>query len=267
MIKKRSNILCDGHLVPMGKPGKDPKDSPSYRPVTLFSVYRKTLSTVIIGRIDEQLERALAGTQYAYRKNRSTEDVAIAHKYLLAAAKRNSLEIISIGIDMSKAFDTVNRQKLITILKEKDFEEGDISLIEILLNNTTLRIKRGKEIGNPFKTTIGVPQGDGLSPKLFTLYLNEALNEINAKIDQLNREDHDYFGHDWRPNTYGHDYARRPQRYVPLHIEYADDVDFLCSSKEEAPRILRIAKTVLGTYNLMLNETKTEIIEYKRAQI
>ena len=55
-----------------------------------------------------------------------------------------------------------------------------------------------------------------------------------------------------------------PQKYVPLHIEYADDVDVLCSSKEEAPRILGIAKTVLGTYNLMLNETKTEIIEYKK---
>ena len=186
--------------------------------------------------------------------------MVIAHKYLLAAAKGNSLEITCIVIDMSKTFDTINRQKLITILKQKDFEEGDISLIEILLNNTTFRIKRGKEIGNPFKTTIGVPQVDGLSPKLFTLYLNEALNEINAKINQPNREDHDYFGHDWRPNTYGHDYAGRPQTFVPLHIEYADDVDFFCSSKEEAPRILRIAKTVLGTYNLMLNATETEPI-------
>ena len=97
---------------------------------------------------------------------------------------------------MSKAFDTVNRQKLITILKEKDFEEGDISLIEILHNNTTLRIKRGREIGNPFKATIGVPQGDGISPKLFTLYLITALNEINAKLNQPNGEDREYLCHD-----------------------------------------------------------------------
>ena len=69
LIKKRSSILCDGHLVPMGKPGKDPKEPASYRPVTLLSVYRKILSAVIFGRIDEQLERALAGTQYTYRNN------------------------------------------------------------------------------------------------------------------------------------------------------------------------------------------------------
>ena len=105
---------------------------------------------------------------------------------------------------MSKVFHTVNREKLITILKEKDFEEGDISLIESLLNNTTHRIKRGREIRNPFKTTIGVPQGDGLSPKLFILYLSEAFNEINAKVNQPNREDHDV-SHHWRLNTYGHD--------------------------------------------------------------
>ena len=113
--------------------------------------------------------------------------MVIAHKYLLAAAKRNSIEATCIGIDMSKVFDIVNFQKLIIILKEKDFEEGDISLMEILLNNTTLRIKRGRDIGNQFRRAIGVSQGDGLSPELFTLYLNEALKELNAKINQPNR--------------------------------------------------------------------------------
>ena len=82
----------------------------------------KILSAIIIERIDEQLEGALTGTQYAYRKNRLTGDVVIAHKYLFAAAKRKILEITCIRIDMSKNFGTLNCQKLITNLKEKDFE-------------------------------------------------------------------------------------------------------------------------------------------------
>ena len=68
---------------------------------------------------------------------------------------------------------------------------------------------------------------DGQSNLQKVKKLGTILDESTSQINQPNREDHDYFSHDWRPNTYGHDYARRPHRFVPLHNEYADDVYFL----------------------------------------
>ena len=106
--------------------------------------------------------------------------LVLAHKFIVTAALNNIIKKIFIGIDMSKAFDTVMRTKLIDIIRNKGIGEGDIEIIKLLLSNTCLQIKRGKEISEKFETDMGVPQGDG--SKLFTLYLNEALVEIDNTI-------------------------------------------------------------------------------------
>ena len=77
---------------------------------------------------------------------------------------------------MSKTFDTVSRSKLLEVLRHRGIEESDACLIKLPL--TSLQIKKGKRIGTEFVNDIGVPQGDNLSPKLFTIYFDEALREI-----------------------------------------------------------------------------------------
>ena len=83
---------------------------------------------------------------------------------------------------MSKAFNNVLREKLINIFRSKGIPEWDLSLIRLLLTDKTLKVKSGKHQGDTFSTSKGVPQGHGLSPKLFTVYLNEALKELENEI-------------------------------------------------------------------------------------
>ena len=90
----------------------------------------------------------------------------------MGAAIEKGLYTVCIGFDMSRAFDTVPRKKIIEVLQQKNIDPGDINIINTLLNNTKLRLKRGKEVGDSFVTNIGVPQGDGLSPRLFITYLH-----------------------------------------------------------------------------------------------
>ena len=71
---------------------------------------------------------------------------------------------------MSKAFDTVERGKLFEILK-KILDEDELHLMKVLLQDVQLQVRIGNQTGKAIKTNIGVPQGDGLSPALFTLYL------------------------------------------------------------------------------------------------
>ena len=58
----------------------------------------------------------------------------------------------------------------------------------------------------PFESNIGSPQGDSLSPALFSIYLENALKEVRTILP--------------RPTS---DF----EKTLPTEIAYADDVDFI----------------------------------------
>ena len=77
-----------------------------------------------------------------------------------------------LGLDLSKAFDSLHRGKLMDILREHKLATADeLRMIQFLLSKTTLRGKINGELGRVFETHIGTPQGDALSPILFLIYL------------------------------------------------------------------------------------------------
>ena len=91
MIKKKDTTLTEGYLVPIKKPGKDAKDPASFRPINLLSSYRKLLSTIILSRINNRFEETMSTSQFAYRAGKSTGDIVLAHKYLIAGAKTKGI--------------------------------------------------------------------------------------------------------------------------------------------------------------------------------
>ena len=259
MIRTKDSKVTNGYLVPIGKPGKDPKDPSCYRPINLLSTYRKLLSLIILDHISDKVDETMSPSQFAYQRGRSTGDIVLIHKYLIAGAKSKGLERVCMGIDMSKAFDTIDRSRLLNILKARGISEDNVTLIKILLSNTSLQVNQGKNVTREFKNNRRVPQGDCLSPILFTLYLDEALKEIDREIDKPSTSDE-------RSTIalHDHDYTKRYRSCLRSHLEDADNVDFLCDSEEEAKEILQIAKNVVMKYNLTKNEAKPEIIKYTK---
>ena len=83
---------------------------------------------------------------------------------------------------MSRSFDTIDRTKLINMIKSMPgIRSDDCKLIRVLLSNTTLRVSFNGVMTDPFVSTIGSPQGDGLSPILFAIYLETALRALEQK--------------------------------------------------------------------------------------
>jgi len=230
------------------KPKKNAQEASSYRPITLLSCWRKLLSLIILRRISNDMDESIDRSQHAYCKDKSTGDVVLAHKILIAGSIERNVDPRLIGIDMSKAFDTVNREKLVNLLQEVVRDEGNMSIIRLLFSNTTLAVKVGKVTGEKFETNCGVPQGDALSPKMFTFYLDRALKDVDTMRVKA-RSDH----------TYSESFK------MPLHIEYADDVDFIvCNDEIPSDELLKLVRTVFCNYNLILNDTKTEITTISR---
>ena len=132
--------------------------------------------------------------------------------------------------------DTIDRRKLIDIL-QTFLNTDDLKLIRLLLSDTHLNISIGHET-TTLKTIIGTPQGDSLSPILFIVYLEGALREL-------------------RPNLI-------PTHITPREMIYADDVDMIFDKKEDAEKNLEIIARTLQTWNLKVNENKTEYTHIKK---
>ena len=98
--------LILGILRPLQKPGKAKGPPANLRPIILLSVLRKILTICMIRRTWDRLQNHIPSEQAAYQPGRSTTEQLFAVKTL--AASDFTLHLLL--LDMSKAFDTVNRQ-------------------------------------------------------------------------------------------------------------------------------------------------------------
>lgn len=168
-------------------------------------------------------------------------------------------------LDMSKAFDTVIRKTLYEDL-EKILNDDDLHMITILLKDVRLMTRCGHTHGQFFKTNTGVPQGDCLSPVLFTLYLAKALEHVDEESSNTNH-DHTYS----KPNVeteqllpahlQDHGYSIKQEPGFMIDQQYADDISWIATNEFQIEEIKKTVPIKLKRRNLTVNDTKTE--QYK----
>ena len=228
-----------GTLIVLQKPGKPKGPVNNLRPIVLLSALRKLLSIITLRRIRPRVEQFLAPTQSGFRTNRSTTAVW-AHKWMAALVQRMHTTIEILGIDLTAAFDMLDRKKLLdqALLI---FNKDEWRLISYLLDRTTLQARFKSALSEPFTTTWGSPQGDSLSPTLFVIYLECALRQLRPLLP--------------RPES---------DRHLPPEVCYADDTDFISTSPSHISLTQTTAASTFSDWNLPVNDTKTERTTLKR---
>ena len=133
-------------------------------------------------------------------------------------------------LDMSKAFDTVCRSKLLTDLQEV-LEPDEMHMMAVLISDV---LKVGKELGKHIKTEVGIAQGDCLSAVLFIFYLAKSLTPDRECIE------HNYASVEQCGNTiisYPKNAKimitteRQTQNYFEIDPKYADDISWATTAK------------------------------------
>lgn len=194
-----------------------PKENGQKRNLGIPTVMDRIIQQAIVQILTPIFEEQFHDNSYGFRPERSCEQAVIkVLEYL-----NDGYDWI-VDIDLEKFFDTVNQDKLITIIG-KTIKDGDVvSLIRKYLSAGVM------VNGVKIETKVGTPQGGNLSPLLSNVMLNELDKELEAR---------------------GMNFVR-----------YADDCIILVKSEKAANRVLTsITRFIEKKLGLKVNAEKSKV--------
>ena len=163
-----------GAIVPV--PKKDlPKEMNDFRPVTLTSILAKCCERAVRHLLMQHVEQWLDPLQFAYLKNRSTDDATLylTHKITKHLDIKSSNTARALLIDYSSAFNLMQPHILINKLNNMDVPTFLQRWILHFLIKRPQYVQTKLERSSTLTLSTGAPQGCALSANLFVLYTND----------------------------------------------------------------------------------------------
>ena len=198
-----------------------PKPNGKKRPLGIPAVKDRVIQQSLAQALSDIYEPHFSDYSYGFRKGRSQHD-----------AMNKVLEYLNDGyewvidLDIEKYFDTVNHDKLVSILRERVKDDITLHLIRSILKSGIM------EDGLVSPSEEGVPQGSPVSCVLSNIYLDKFDKELEAR---------------------GLRFAR-----------FADDVNIFVKSEMSAERVMKsISSWLERKLFLKVSATKTKVVRPK----
>ncbi|KAK3103174.1 hypothetical protein FSP39_017008 [Pinctada imbricata] len=172
-------------VIPLPKPGKDPNDPQSYRPISLTSHLCKTMETVLNNRLRWYLEKKgiIDPAQSGFRSNRSTLDHLVTLETEIKCGIASKQYTGAVFLDISKAFDLVWHEGLIYKTKNYGITGKFLNFIKNFLTDRKIQVKVNENLSDTYDLENGTPQGSVISPTLFNIMVNDLAEVINSGED------------------------------------------------------------------------------------
>ena len=198
-----------------------PKPNGKKRPLGIPAVKDRVIQQSLACALSDIYDPHFSDYSYGFRKGRSQHD-----------AMNKVLEYLNDGyewvidLDIEKYFDTVNHDKLVSILRERVKDDITLHLIRSILKSGIM------EDGLVSPSEEGVPQGSPVSCVLSNIYLDKFDKELEA----------------------------RGLRFV----RFADDVNIFVKSEMSAERVMKsISSWLERKLFLKVSATKTKVVRPK----
>ena len=158
----------------------------NYRPVSFLPVFGKIFEKLIFNEIYSFLDREklLNTNQSGFRPFDSCVNqlLTITHEIFSAFDCNPSLEVRSIFLDISKAFDKVWHEGLLYKLKSFGISGNLLNLIKHYLTDRSQRVLLNGQCSNWQPILAGVPQGSILGLLFFLIYFNDLLDGLKSNV-------------------------------------------------------------------------------------
>ena len=201
------------------KPNSDKK-----RPLGIPTVVDRVVQQAIARVLTIEYDPLFSEHSYGFRPNRDCHK-AMAEVLMYLNEGRTWI----IDFDIEKYFDTVNHDKLISILRENINDAVILHLIRAFLKAGVM------DEGLVSPTEEGVPQGGPLSPVLSNVYLDKLDKELEAR--------------------------------GLAFVRYADDFVIFARSQKSADRVMKsVSSWIKRKLFLRVSPTKTHIVPPSRSE-
>ena len=219
----------------------------NYRPVSNLAFIGKVIEKVVQIRLEKHMQdnNLDISLQSAYKRNHSTETLLIRIvNDLLIATDENKATVVML-LDLSAAFDTVDHDKLLSILfKEIGVCGLALKWFQSYLRGRCQRVKIGAYESTDIIIKFGVPQGSVLGPILFNIYIRSLYGTVKSANFNI------------------HGFADDHQVYKT----FKNDTEYQIMT-EDLPKCFIDIDIWMKKHYLQLNPGKTEIIVFGNQQL
>lgn len=224
------SFLTDSRTIFL--PKKDGASAPSdLRPISIPSVLLRQFHKILARRVSSSCP--VDPHQFGFQRiDGVAKGIKLLNNALRAAA--NDLQPLAFGVlDLQKAFDSVSHASILSSLQRRGVSTTLIRYLHFVYSSSKTFLSFQGSVSEPVRPTRGVRQGDPLSPVLFLLVMDEALQQI--------------------PKELGFQSPTCPQL---THLAYADDLVLLAKDRRGLQAQLDIVAPLLAARGLLINRDK-----------
>ncbi|KAG7300576.1 hypothetical protein JYU34_014871 [Plutella xylostella] len=171
----------EAQIIPLPKK-HNPSSFSDYRPISILPFLSKVLEKLVHRQLSGFLIRnnLMNPFQSGFRPGHSTVTALVKITDDIRQGMENGkLTILSL-LDFSNAFNTVNFDILLGILRSLNISPTVIGWFQSYLHGRQQRIRIDDSFSKWCSTSAGVPQGGVLSPLLFAIFINSISENLSS---------------------------------------------------------------------------------------